>query len=67
MVVVPVVAPVTSPAVLIDAMLPAELLQVPPGVASLSTVVVPEHITDAPAMAAGVAYTVTTAVTVEPP
>ena len=33
----------------------AELLQVPPAVASLSIVVVPEHIAVAPAMAAGVA------------
>lgn len=49
------------------AMETTELLQVPPPVASVSAVVVPTHILDAPAIAAGVAYTVTTAVTVLPP
>lgn len=64
---VPAAAAVTRPAVLIVATDAAELLHVPPAVASESVAVVPMHSADGPLIAAGVAYTVTTAVTVAPP
>lgn len=53
----PVTTPVVAPTVATDVAL---LLQVPPGVASLSVVVCPEHTSSVPVMADGNALTVTT-------
>lgn len=65
--VLPVAAPVTTPAPVIVATVVFELDHVPPGTASLSTRNVPEQmVTLPPAMGAGTAVTVTITVDVQP-
>ena len=63
---VPAVIPVTTP---VDEMVAADrlpLIHVTPGVASVSVIIDPAHTLPAPVIAAGVAFTVTVAVTVQP-
>ena len=70
MVAVPAVTPVTTPAVLIEAIAAEELLQTPPVVVSVKVVVLPTQTVLVPPMAAGAvgrAYTVTVAVFLHPP
>jgi hypothetical protein len=66
MVAVPAPPPVTTPVLLTVAIPGALLLQLPPGVASASVVVVPTQIPRLPVIKAGDMFTVTVAVLIQP-
>ena len=66
MVAVPGVMPVTVPDVLILAVVPALLLHVPPGLASVSDIVLPGQTVDGPLIAPGTGFTVTTTLLAQP-
>jgi hypothetical protein len=64
---VPSAAPVTTPVVLpIVAVVMVVLIQVPPATASLSVIVAPTHTALGPVMAAGIVYTATVVLTLQP-
>ena len=67
MMLVPSATPLTIPEVLpMVAMVVVVLIQVPPATASLSVIVAPTHTAPGPVMAAGIVYTATVVLTLQP-
>jgi hypothetical protein len=62
----PIPAPVTTPVALTVATPKLELLQAPPGVAQLSTVVLPMQVNNVPVTASGIGFIVTSLVAIQP-
>jgi len=67
MMLVPRATPLTTPVVLpMVAMAVVVLIHVPPATASPSVIVAPTHTADGPVMAAGIVYTATVVLTLQP-